>query len=74
MLATKVSCTLSCAQQMVYVVLMYFEFGIGTWLDERPLLYGLSHQVRYLFGLGTSIVSSSGYYCQYGVTRVTSIF
>ncbi|XP_065183278.1 uncharacterized protein LOC135814138 isoform X2 [Sycon ciliatum] len=32
------------ASLMVYVVLMYFEFGIGTWLDERPLLYGLSHQ------------------------------
>lgn len=41
---------LSCALllcQMVYVMLMYFEFGIGEWLDERPLLYGLSHQVQY---------------------------
>jgi len=28
----------------VYLLLMYREFFAGAWLDERPLLYAISHQ------------------------------
>lgn len=31
--------------QVVYAFLMYVEFGIGEWLEERPLLYACTHQV-----------------------------
>lgn len=29
---------------VAYLALMYFEFGIGGWLNRRPFLYALSHQ------------------------------
>lgn len=29
----------------IYLWLMYKEFFIGKWLDERPLLYAISHQI-----------------------------
>lgn len=31
--------------QVFYVLLMYVEFGIGEWLDQFPVLYGVTHQV-----------------------------
>ena len=31
--------------QMVYAGLMYVEFGIGEWLEAKPLLYACTHQV-----------------------------
>ena len=31
--------------QVAYTFLMYVEFGIGDWLEPRPFLYGLVHQV-----------------------------
>ena len=32
--------------QVAYTFLMYVEFGIGDWLEPRPFLYGVVHQVR----------------------------
>ena len=34
---------------------MYVEFGIGDWLEPRPFLYGLLHQVC---GIGLQCVCS----------------
>lgn len=34
---------------------MYIEFGIGEWLEERPFLYAITHQVSlFLFVLALS--------------------
>ena len=41
--------------QVAYTFLMYVEFGIGDWLEPRPFLYGLVHQVR---GVGVQCVCS----------------
>ena len=31
--------------QVLYGYLMYVEFGIGEWLEKRPFLYSLTHEV-----------------------------
>eukprot|EP01136_Pigoraptor_vietnamica_P015520 Opistho-1_new@58771 len=31
--------------QVIYLYLMYIEFGAGEWLEERPFLYAITHQV-----------------------------
>lgn len=31
--------------QVFYTHLMYIEFGIGDWLEERPFLYAITHQL-----------------------------
>ena len=31
--------------QVFYTFLMYIEFGIGDWLEQRPFLYAITHQV-----------------------------
>ncbi|KJE89029.1 hypothetical protein CAOG_00588 [Capsaspora owczarzaki ATCC 30864] len=36
--------------QIVYLVLMYIEFGIGHWLDPRVFLYALTHQASIYVG------------------------
>ena len=34
--------------QVFYTFLMYIEFGIGEWLEQRPFLYAITHQVSSL--------------------------
>ena len=41
-----------CTLQVFYTFLMYIEFGIGEWLEQRPFLYAIAHQVS----LTTSIL------------------
>ena len=51
---------------MVFAVLMYVEFGIGEWLEERPLLYAVTHQVRgWVGGLCVYSVDRCGSELQY---------
>eukprot|EP00731_Ephydatia_muelleri_P011078 Em0005g1664a len=42
--------------QVFYVLLMYVEFGIGEWLDQFPVLYGITHQA--VIYLGVSFVAA----------------
>ena len=36
--------------QIFYTYLMYIEFGIGEWLEQRPFLYAITHQVSNIYG------------------------
>lgn len=42
--------------QVVYVLLMYVEFGVGEWLDQFPVLYGVTHQA--VIYLGVSFIAA----------------
>eukprot|EP00128_Syssomonas_multiformis_P010355 Colp12_sorted_trinity150504_noHs@7546 len=33
-----------------YLFLMYIEFGLGEWIEDRPFLYAVSHQISIYFG------------------------
>jgi 4-hydroxybenzoate polyprenyltransferase len=53
---------------VVFGILMYFEFGIGDWLEERPLLYALTHQILiYFCGMFICALAGKEWYSSQGI-------